>query len=78
MYSHLEALLCRSRDAFTSAPEEYDQACHQHDSEMDTIRQALMAKTLLCTSSGGGQVLFAHLVQYREDFPGDVALQSIA
>jgi hypothetical protein len=44
VYSHLEALLYRSRDAFTSALEEYGQACRQHDSEMDTIRQALMAK----------------------------------
>ena len=44
MYTQLEALLYRSRDAFTSALEEFDEACHQHDSEMDTIRQALMAK----------------------------------
>jgi hypothetical protein len=44
MYTHLEALLYRSRDAFTSALEEYDQTCRQHDAEMDTIRQALVAK----------------------------------
>jgi predicted Zn-ribbon and HTH transcriptional regulator len=44
MYVQLEALLYRSRDAFTSALDEYDQTCHQHDAEMDTIRQALVAK----------------------------------
>jgi len=44
MYTQLEALLYRSRDAFTSALEEYDEACRRHDSEMDTIRQAFMAK----------------------------------
>jgi len=44
MYSHLEALLYRSRDAFTSALEEYDEACRRHDSEMDIIRQAFLAK----------------------------------
>jgi hypothetical protein len=44
MYTHLEALLYRSRDAFTSGLEEYDEACRRHDSEMDTIRMALMAK----------------------------------
>jgi hypothetical protein len=44
MYTHLEALLYRSCDAFTSALGEYDEACRQHDSEMDTIRQALVAK----------------------------------
>jgi len=44
MYAHLEALLYRSRDAFASALDEYDQTCHQHDSEMGTIREALVAK----------------------------------
>jgi hypothetical protein len=44
MHAHLEALLYRSRDVFTSALEEYDQACRQHDAEMDSIRAAFMAK----------------------------------
>jgi hypothetical protein len=29
---------------FASALDEYDQACHQHDAEMDGIRAAFMAK----------------------------------
>jgi hypothetical protein len=44
MHAHLEALLYRSRDVFASALEEYDQACRQHDAEMDGIRVAFMAK----------------------------------
>ncbi len=44
MYARLEALLYRSREAFTSALDEYDQACRQHDAEMDGIREACMAK----------------------------------
>jgi hypothetical protein len=44
MYAHLEALLYRSRDAFSSALDEYDQACGQHDAEMDGIRAAFVAK----------------------------------
>lgn len=44
MYAYLEALLYRSRDAFASALEEYDQACHHHDTEMDGIRQAFVTK----------------------------------
>src|SRR6266487_851937 len=44
IYSHLESVLYRLRYAFTSALEEYDEACRQHDSEMDMIRQALIAK----------------------------------
>jgi tetratricopeptide (TPR) repeat protein len=44
MYAYLEALLYRSRDDFASALEEYDQACHHHDAEMDGIRQAFVTK----------------------------------
>jgi HIRAN domain len=44
MYAHLEARLYRSRDAFTSALDEYDQACCQHDAEMDGIRSVMVAK----------------------------------
>jgi hypothetical protein len=44
MHAHLEALLYQSRDAFGSALDEYDAACRQHDSEMDGIRAAFMAK----------------------------------
>jgi DNA-directed RNA polymerase subunit RPC12/RpoP len=41
---HLQILLYRSRDVFASALDEYDLACRQHDSEMDSIRVAFMAK----------------------------------
>jgi hypothetical protein len=44
MYAQLEALLYRSRDSFASALAEYDEACRQHDSEMDAIRLACIAK----------------------------------
>jgi hypothetical protein len=44
MYTHLQALLYRSRDVFASALDEYDQACRQHDAEMESIRAAFMAK----------------------------------
>jgi hypothetical protein len=44
MHAHLQTLLYRSRDVFTSALDEYDQACQQHDAEMDSIRAAFMAK----------------------------------
>jgi hypothetical protein len=44
MHAHLEALLYRSRDVFSSALDEYDQACRHHDAEMDGIRAAFMAK----------------------------------
>jgi hypothetical protein len=44
MHAHLQILLYRSRDVFASALEEYDQACGQHDAEMDSIRVAFMAK----------------------------------
>jgi hypothetical protein len=44
LYQHLEAALYRSRNAFTSALGEYDEACRLHDSEMDAIRQACIGK----------------------------------
>jgi hypothetical protein len=44
MHAHLQSLLYRSRDVFDSALDEYDQACHQHDREMDGIRAAFMVK----------------------------------
>jgi hypothetical protein len=44
MHSHLQTLLYRSRDVFASALDEYDQACQQHDAEMDSTRAAFMAK----------------------------------
>jgi hypothetical protein len=44
MYCELEDRLYRSRDAFSSALREYDDACIQHDAEMDGIREALFAK----------------------------------
>jgi hypothetical protein len=44
MFCELERRLYRSRDAFASALNEYDDACRQHDSEMDGIRHALVVK----------------------------------
>jgi hypothetical protein len=44
MHAHLQTLLYRSRDVFASALDEYDQACQQHDAEMDGFRVAFMAK----------------------------------
>jgi hypothetical protein len=44
MYVQLEAILYRCRDVFASALDEYDEACRQHDAEMDGIRQACLAK----------------------------------
>ncbi|MBO0807140.1 MAG: hypothetical protein J2P32_02425 [Actinobacteria bacterium] len=44
MYAQLEAILCRCRDVFASALDEYDQACRQHDAELDGIRRACLAK----------------------------------
>lgn len=44
MYTRLEAILYRCRDVFASALDEYDQACRQHDAELDGIRQACLAK----------------------------------
>lgn len=43
-YSQLEALLYRGRKAFASALDEYDETCLRHDGEMESIRQAFMAK----------------------------------
>jgi hypothetical protein len=44
MFSDLETALYRSRDAFTSALDDFDEACRQHDAEMDGIREAFVAK----------------------------------
>jgi hypothetical protein len=44
IFEHLEAMLYRSRDAFASALDEYDEACRRHDAEMDAIRQACIEK----------------------------------
>jgi hypothetical protein len=43
-YCELETRLYHSRDAFASALSEYDEACRAHDSEMDGMRAALIAK----------------------------------
>jgi hypothetical protein len=43
IYAELEATLYRCRDAFTSALDDYDNVCKQHDDEMDSIRSACMA-----------------------------------
>lgn len=44
MFHHLEEALYRYRDAFTSALDEYDECCRQHDAEMETIGAAFVAK----------------------------------
>jgi tetratricopeptide (TPR) repeat protein len=44
MYCELEERLYKSRGAFTSALDDYDQACLAHDREMDGIREALLSK----------------------------------
>jgi len=44
MYARLEAILYKCRGVFASALDEYDEACRQHDAEMDAIRQACLAK----------------------------------
>lgn len=44
IFHHLERSLYRSRDAFTSALDEFDECCRQHDAEMDSIRSAFLAK----------------------------------
>jgi hypothetical protein len=44
MYCELEERLYRSRDAFSSALDEYDDTCARHDAEMDGIRDALLAR----------------------------------
>lgn len=44
MFHHLEEALYRSRDSFASALNEYDKCCRQHDSEMQDITAAFIAK----------------------------------
>jgi len=44
IYDYLEARLYRSREVFTSALDEYDQVCRQHDAEMDGIREAFISQ----------------------------------
>jgi hypothetical protein len=44
VYAELEAALYRCRSAFRSALDEYDEACCQHDAEMDQIRAACIAE----------------------------------
>jgi hypothetical protein len=44
MFCELERRLYRSRDAFDSALDQYDEACRRHDAEMDVIRAALFEK----------------------------------
>jgi hypothetical protein len=44
MMSELEKRLYKSRDAFSSALDEFDTVCRQHDAEMVTIRPALFEK----------------------------------
>jgi rubrerythrin len=44
MMAELEERLYRCRDAFSSALDEYDEVCRQHDAEMDVIRSALFEK----------------------------------
>jgi hypothetical protein len=43
-FAELEARLYRSRDLYESALAEYDEACIQHDAEMEGICRAFMAK----------------------------------
>jgi hypothetical protein len=44
MLSELTKCLYKARDAFASALDEFDDACRQHDAEMDTIRPVLVEK----------------------------------
>jgi HIRAN domain len=44
MFAELAKCLYRSRDAFASALDEFDEACEQHHGEMETIRLALIEK----------------------------------
>jgi hypothetical protein len=44
MFVQLETILYRCRSAFTSALSEYDEACRQHNAEMDGIRETCIAK----------------------------------
>lgn len=43
-FAELESRLYQSRDLYDTALQEYDEACRRHDAEMETIRQAFMAK----------------------------------
>jgi hypothetical protein len=43
-FAELESRLYRCRDLYDSALVEFDEACRRHDAEMETIRQAFMAK----------------------------------
>jgi hypothetical protein len=43
-FTELEARLYRARDLYDAALDEFDEACRQHDVEMDSIRAAFMAK----------------------------------
>ncbi len=45
LFLDLERLLYRSRDDFTSALDDFDATCREHDAEMDGIRQAFVAKS---------------------------------
>ncbi len=44
MFNELEHALYRSRDAFTSALDDYDEACGLNDAEMDGIKDAFITK----------------------------------
>lgn len=44
MFDELEAALYRTRNALPGALGEYDEACRQHDAEMDVLRTAFLAK----------------------------------
>lgn len=44
MFHHLEAALYRSRDAFASALDEFDDCCRLHDAEMESICEAFIVK----------------------------------
>jgi hypothetical protein len=43
-FAELETRLYRSRDLYETALHEFDVACQRHDAEMETIRDAFMAK----------------------------------
>lgn len=44
MFHHLEAALYRSRDAFASALDEFDECCRLHDAEMEAVCEAFVRK----------------------------------
>ena len=43
-FNHLESLLYKSREAFASALDEYDEVCRSHDAEMERICEAFVHK----------------------------------